>query len=164
LPASVSREVEQTVNGVCRGLSLRNTTFHAELLLRADGRPTFLEIGARLPGGYIPFALEAATGFDLITSSIDLCLGRTPDLGRSANGASAIEFIKDPIRLSALRRARGALESSGEVVSLLFYEGTTTGRLGHLIWKADSCQELRSVHRRLDEITSEQGAQSSRNP
>ncbi|MEV8597891.1 hypothetical protein [Streptomyces sp. NPDC052012] len=58
-------------------LGLSDGPFHLEVIQHADG-PAFLEVGARVGGGEIPFVMDEVYGVDLVHEWIRVLLGEHP--------------------------------------------------------------------------------------
>ncbi|PRZ14891.1 ATP-grasp domain-containing protein [Laceyella sediminis] len=57
---------------VLQALGLERGIFHLEIIMRHDSEPVFLEIGARIGGGEIPFLFKDLYGLDLVKEWVDL--------------------------------------------------------------------------------------------
>jgi hypothetical protein len=60
-----------------RAMGIRDGAFHLEVIENRDG-PAFLEVGARVGGGEIPFVLRDVYGVDLVGDWIRIELGESP--------------------------------------------------------------------------------------
>lgn len=70
------RELLAFTGEVLRALELGTGAFHLELIRGSDGQLIFLEIGARVGGGEIPFLGQALFGLDMMRAWVDLELGQ----------------------------------------------------------------------------------------
>ena len=75
-----------------RALGLTWGPLHVELRLGEDG-PHLMEVNPRLAGGFIPELVRQATGIDLIRATVELVVGRTPDVVRTRREHAAIRFL-----------------------------------------------------------------------
>lgn len=91
---------------------------HTEIKLTAGG-PRLIEINPRLPGNYIAELISYVTGIDLLQTTIELAVGRQPDLRPAATDvrSAAIKFVVPPHggRIAAVRGA-DALDRDPAVV------------------------------------------------
>ncbi|MFH7597086.1 biotin carboxylase [Streptomyces racemochromogenes] len=94
-----------------RALGLRTGAFHLEVIEHRDG-PVFLEVGARVGGGEIPFVCRDVYGVDLVGDWIRLELGEAP-LTVPAAGSECGGFLMVPepvgMRLLARPELRGTV-------------------------------------------------------
>lgn len=72
------KELLDFTSTVVKSFSLKNSAFHLEIIYSKDG-PVFLEIGARVGGGEIPFLIKDLYGIDLIKEWIRLEIGTFKD-------------------------------------------------------------------------------------
>ena len=80
-------------------LSLDNSAFHLELIEGMDGRLYFLEIGARVGGGEIPFLIKELLDVDLVQEWINAELGissRRLSLPRAQANSGGFLMIPEP--------------------------------------------------------------------
>ncbi|MEH7331030.1 hypothetical protein V7085_26885, partial [Priestia megaterium] len=75
-----------------KALGLQNGVAHVELKFTEDG-PKIIEVGARLPGDYIPELIEAALGIDQAEIYLKTTLGELVDVTPISNKYAAIRFI-----------------------------------------------------------------------
>lgn len=66
---------ERHVASVLKSLELNEGPFHLEFILRANEQPCFLEVGARVGGGEIPFVMRDALNCDLMRIWLEIELG-----------------------------------------------------------------------------------------
>ncbi|MED3945085.1 ATP-grasp domain-containing protein [Priestia megaterium] len=96
LPTMESPEKQKLINEVAlesiKALGLQNGVAHAELKFTQEG-PKIIEVGARLPGDYIPELLELALGIDEAEVYLKAALGEPMDLIPVKNNYAAIRFI-----------------------------------------------------------------------
>ncbi|WP_406292842.1 biotin carboxylase [Embleya sp. NBC_00888] len=110
--------------------------FHLEVFVERTGRSAgiqFLEIGARVGGGGIPFVWREVHGYDLMADMFAIAMGEDPPTGRAAfhTGESAGWLLvqtplKRPCRITGVRSMTGAvpgpyaevLPEAGEVLPL----------------------------------------------
>ncbi len=77
------------------GLGLANGAFHAEIIEHNDGL-VFLEVGARVGGGEIPFVLHEVYGADLVGDWIRVELGDEPQTVPIGNLHTIAGFLMIP--------------------------------------------------------------------
>ena len=79
---------------------------HTEIKLTASG-PRLIEINPRLPGNYIAELITHVTGIDLLQTTVELAVGKLPDLhaAQTRAGSAAIKFVVPPHggRIDAVR-------------------------------------------------------------
>ena len=123
---------------------------HAEIRLGRTG-PRVMEIGARLGGGCITSHLvPLATGIDMLRAAIEIAMGHTPDLRRSAPRGAAIRFfvpkpghVRQINGLEGARRMPGVCNldvylPKGDIVPAL---RDSTCRVGHVICEGADAYE-----------------------
>lgn len=89
------RAIDLYVNQVVDAVSLRNSVFHCEIRMTADG-PVLMEIAARLPGDQIVHLVAGATGVSLAEAALRMAVGDAPvssDGDSAARGAVGIRFV-----------------------------------------------------------------------
>jgi biotin carboxylase len=90
-------------------LSLTDSAFHLEIICRDDVEPVFLEVGARVGGGEIPFVLREVHGVDMVADWVAVQLGNPP-AGRLRHGVSTgFVMVPEPRPLPARVTARTSL-------------------------------------------------------
>ncbi|MFL1664665.1 ATP-grasp domain-containing protein [Bacillus cereus] len=96
LPSRESQENQKLITEIAlksiEALGLKNGVAHAELKFTKEG-PKIIEVGARLPGDYIPELLEQALGIDEAEVYLKTALGEPMDLTPVKNDYAAIRFI-----------------------------------------------------------------------
>ncbi|MHC5705912.1 ATP-grasp domain-containing protein [Streptomyces tirandamycinicus] len=132
---------------VLRELDAPDTVFHLEAFIRPDGELVLGEVGARPAGALTPEILRMTHGVDLYGATIDVALGRTPEvtgqdgepadlfgwiyLVRSPNPALTEDSFRDRFELVELDYPAPENDRQG-----------IYGRCGHAIVKAATHQEL----------------------
>jgi biotin carboxylase len=76
-------------------LGMADGIFHLEVIQTADG-PAFLEVGARVGGGEIPFTFRDVYGVDLLGDWVQMELGRAPRTVPGENAAEHAGFLMIP--------------------------------------------------------------------
>lgn len=80
-PKSINKKqsmiISNAVTSIVKDFGLNNCLFHAEVKWH-NGKPYFMELGARAGGGYVVEMLENACGPNLVKINLDICLGRKP--------------------------------------------------------------------------------------
>lgn len=101
LPSMESHENQNIITEIAlksiQALGLKNGVAHVELKFTKEG-PKIIEVGARLPGDYIPELLEQALGIDEAEVYLKTALGEPMDLTPVKNDYAAIRFI--PVSIS----------------------------------------------------------------
>lgn len=132
---------------VLRELDAPDTVFHLEAFIRPDGELVLGEVGARPAGALTPEILRMTHGVDLYGATIDVALGRTPEvtgqdgepadlfgwiyLVRSPNPALTEDSFRDRFELVELDYPAPENDRQG-----------IYGRCGHAIVKAATHQKL----------------------
>jgi biotin carboxylase len=108
--------IEPFLHAVHEAIGFVDGATHTEVRVTDRGY-RLMEINARLGGDLIPHLGLLATGIDLPGATVDVALGREPDLRPSATGTAAIRFIYPPrdMELKELRVPPEALELPGVV-------------------------------------------------
>ncbi|MED4051017.1 ATP-grasp domain-containing protein [Priestia megaterium] len=96
LPTSQTDDNKELITKIAfesiKALGLQNGVAHVELKFTEDG-PKIIEVGARLPGDYIPELIEAALGIDQAEIYLKTTLGELVDVTPISNKYAAIRFI-----------------------------------------------------------------------
>ncbi len=81
IPEELYPRVVEQIHKALTVLGIVNSASHAEFRLQPGGSIQFMEIGARMGGGRIGSDLTMlSTGIDFLKATIDVALGRKPDL------------------------------------------------------------------------------------
>jgi PncC family amidohydrolase len=109
-------EIEPLLQAVHEAIGFVDGATHTEVRVTDRGY-RLMEINARLGGDLIPHLGLLATGIDLLGATVDVALGRKPDLRPSATGTAAIRFIYPPrdMELKELRVPPEVLAAHGAV-------------------------------------------------
>lgn len=99
-PSSLADDQQEKIRDLaCRAVAavgLTDGPAHVEIILTKDG-PKMVELGARMGGGCITTHLvPLSTGIDMIKATIDLSLGKHPDLEPLHTKGAAIRFFLPP--------------------------------------------------------------------
>lgn len=146
--------------GRCLGvLGLRSGAFHLEVIQEPAGL-AFLEVGARVGGGEIPFVFRDVYGVDLVGDWVRMELGEEP---RTAPGPATDEhggflMIPEPVgqRVTARRSMMGAVpELYAEVLPPVGHvfdgHGGYETLLGRFRYRAPTAEAIeRAIERTLD--------------
>ena len=127
---------------------------HVEIILTEDG-PKMVELGARMGGDCITTHLvPLSTGIDMIHATIDMALGKEPDIAPKWNKGAAIRYFRtEPGVLRSIegtdeaRAIDGVKEISfvkkpGEQVGEI---GSSGDRIGFVIAQADTAEKAVAV-------------------
>lgn len=99
-------------------LELHNSAFHLEIILRDGQEPVFLEIGARVGGGEIPFLMRELYGIDLVDEWIKIELG-LPGQVPETDDRIAGGFLMVPEPQDRPCRVIGATSMVGRIPTLV---------------------------------------------
>ncbi len=97
LDTAERRAITDLVEQALAAVGFDHGISHTEVKRTPDG-PRIVEINPRVGGNYIAELVERVTGINLLTATIDLALGRAPDLQQHTTGISsaAIQFLVPP--------------------------------------------------------------------
>lgn len=139
-PYPVSTEtkavLEDQLIRASEALKLHSTAFHAEFRLSQKEQPVLIEIGARLPGGFIPQLVRLSQGVDMLQASLQLAIGQETNLFSQNGAAAAISFLLDTDSVRKFEATEDRIRALPFVDELVIYGNAGTGRLGHIIWTA----------------------------
>ncbi|MFJ9929499.1 acetyl-CoA carboxylase biotin carboxylase subunit family protein [Streptomyces misionensis] len=132
---------------VLRELAAPDTVFHLEAFIRPDGELVLGEVGARPAGALTPEVLRMTHGVDLYGATIDVALGRVPELpGRESEPAELFGWIY-LVRSPDPELTEDSFRDRFELVELDYPAPENGrqgiyGRCGHAIVKAATHKEL----------------------
>ncbi|CAI2577908.1 D-alanine--D-alanine ligase [Apilactobacillus kunkeei] len=96
IPAPIDKyksfEILDNVFSAMRVMGFINGVAHAELIITNNG-PRIIEIGARLPGDFIPDLLEKALGINEAKLYIESVMGNDINIKHTKEGFAGIKFI-----------------------------------------------------------------------
>ena len=100
-PSSLSKEIQYAIKDVairaCEAVGINSGPAHVEMKITPRG-PVMIELGARMGGDNITTHLvPLSTGIDMVKATIDVALGRNPDISPKFEKASAIRYITAPL-------------------------------------------------------------------
>lgn len=84
---SLNNKLVTFTNETLKALELDNSAFHLEIILKEGVEPIFLEIGARVGGGEIPFLIRDIFGIDLVEEWVKIQLGTFSGLQPQKDGS-----------------------------------------------------------------------------
>ncbi len=147
LPEDWKEEIKDLACRAAKAVEIKNGAGHAEIIYTKDG-PKMVEIGARMGGGCIATHLvPLSTGIDMTKATIDVALGKIPNIEKNICKASAIRFllptegiVKSIDGVDLARNIPGVKEiyidcTVGQKLSEL---ENGTSRIGHIIAQADT--------------------------
>lgn len=134
--------LEEQLLAATRALKLFSTAFHAEFRLREKAEPVLIELGARLPGGFIPQLVQLSQGIDMLHASLQLAIGQPATTLRRKNRAAAIRFLFSDAYLKQFKNNADRIRALPFIDELAIYGNSGNGRLGHVIWEAQTPDEL----------------------
>ena len=127
---------------------------HVEMILTGEG-PRMVELGARMGGDCITTHLvPLSTGIDMVGATIDVAVGKEPDIRQKFEKGSAIRYFRTPKgRFAALEGIEEAEKIPGvrnvTIVKDIGEEITDIGssgdRIGFVIAQADTAEEAVAV-------------------
>ncbi|MEV4557907.1 ATP-grasp domain-containing protein [Kitasatospora sp. NPDC049285] len=85
----------QVALAALRALGVDDNVSHVELKLTADG-PKIVEVNARVAGDMIGYAVQLATGIDLVQAAASIALGRRPEVAAPLRRSAAVRFLYPP--------------------------------------------------------------------
>lgn len=162
LPAKLTNNnielICEMVQSAVNALGLSNGIAHVEAKLTEDG-PRIIEIGARMPGDYIPHLLHYALGIDIGKIYLQIALGEEPNCKSHNTKYASIRFITSNSEgiiseingLDYIRNNATDLELYKKVGDRIGFPINNIERIGHFIVvdntycevqkKADNCFE-----------------------
>jgi biotin carboxylase len=141
VPPEIASAVEDQLKKAVKALDLYSTAFHAEFRLRRDLDPVLIEIGARLPGGFIPLLVRLSMGVNMFDAILRLAAGQKYQPVVEENMTAAIKFLLSDDCAQRAVAAADRIRSLPFVRDLAIY-GVESGRRGHIIWTADAFGEV----------------------
>ncbi len=142
-------------------IGIENAPAHVEVKVTQDG-PKIVELAARLGGDFITSKLvPLSTGIDMVGASVELAVGKRPDLTPKWNRGAAIHFIhadegqEGIISEIAVPRALYAQKGVEEIILYKkpgdSVQGTRSSndRLGHVITTGETPQEAMELGARV---------------
>lgn len=134
--------LEEQLRRASHALKLHSTAFHAEFRLRQGAPPVLIELGARLPGGFIPQLVQLSQGINMLEASLHLAIGQECKLFPQSSAAAAIRFLLNEASVRKFDSAASRIRALPFVDELAVYESAGVGRWGHVIWTAYGFDEL----------------------
>jgi hypothetical protein len=95
-PSARRSAMVEFAEAALRALALRSGAFHLEVILGPGDELYFLEIGARVGGGEIPFLGQALFGLDMMRAWVDIELGQDSEYLRAVDGRRLGGFLMIP--------------------------------------------------------------------
>lgn len=126
LPATVEHSMYRQVELALAAVGIRNGLTHTEVIVTPDGRPTVIEVAARIGSGHIGFLIQHALGLDPWALCLDTALGQPTQLTPSRNRYATVRFLTAP-RPGRLIRVTGLPDRSPHVPIVRIR--TTTGTI-----------------------------------
>jgi hypothetical protein len=140
-------------------LGLQSSAFHLEIIETPSGL-AFLEVGARVGGGEIPFIFRDVYGIDLVGDWIRMELGEEPLTMPSGNHAEHAGFLMVPEAVGQRVISRNSMmgtvaELYAEVLPAVGHvfdgSGGYENLLGRFRYRATTAEAVeRAIHRTLD--------------
>lgn len=136
------RMVEEQLNRAAIALKLYSTAFHAEFRLRPEAPPVLIELGARLPGGFVPQLMRLSQGIDMFQVILQLATEQEYNPVPHKTSVAGIRFFLDEDITRKFAVAAPQIRSLPFVDEATVYQSAGTGRRGHVIWTARDFNEL----------------------
>lgn len=96
LPEGIQRDIRSLAAAACRSIGLDMGPAHVEMKVTHRG-PVMIELGARMGGDNITTHLvPLSTGIDMVKATIDVALGRDPDITSTLHCGAAIRYLEAP--------------------------------------------------------------------
>ncbi len=154
LPDEAKKKIADLAGRAALAVGIKNGPAHAEIILTESG-PKMVEIGARMGGGCITTHLvPLSTGIDMTRGTIDIALGRKPDVEQKYRKGAAIRFIIPPHGVvqevkgvDDARAVPGIVEVRVECVpgQKLGELENGSSRIGYVIAQADTAEDAVST-------------------
>lgn len=155
LPSAELQDNQNLISKVAcesvKALGLQNGVAHVELKFTDEG-PKIIEVGARLPGDYIPELIELALGIDEAEIYLQTVLGDSINLTPIKNEIAVIRFIPVPYK-GEFKAMEFLWDSQNNDFSFLQYvkkgdivspSKDNISRLGHIICTGQSYESVSS--------------------
>lgn len=150
LPDETVAKIKEISLLALKALGIDNSPSHVELIVTKDG-PKLVEVGARMGGDCITSHLvPLSTGIDMVKASIELALGKSPDIEKKINKGAAIRYLssKEGI-LEEIRGLENVFDITGvRLVEIVKQKGAeihqvhgSGDRIGYVICQSDTPSE-----------------------
>lgn len=96
LPGGVLARVEEAVAGCVEGLGISWGPSNIDLILREDGTPAIIEVGARLGATCLPELVTCYTGVDWVSAAVLAAFGKPCDLTSRHHQPCAAFILQAP--------------------------------------------------------------------
>lgn len=159
LPGDVLARVEEAVAGCVNALGIAWGPSNIDLILREDGTPAIIEVGARLGATCLPELVTCYTGVDWVSAAVLAAFGRRCDLASRHHQPCAAFILQAPEDgiLTAIRLPQEMLShpdvlefevtaSPGDHVSRL---RKGTDRIGKIVTKGKTAAEAEALARAI---------------
>lgn len=98
IPSRIDEDIKIKIKDITKlaikSLGISVGPSHTEIKITSEG-PKIIEVGARLGGDNITTHLvPLATGIDIVKSTIELALGKSPNINKKINKSAAIRYFK----------------------------------------------------------------------
>jgi biotin carboxylase len=162
LSVKIKKQIEAVAIAAVKAIGIENGPSHTEIIVTTEG-PKIVEIGARLGGDNITTHLvPLSTGIDMVKSTIDISLGRKPDLKIKTKMGSAIRYLKADVgkicRIEGIKNAEKYLgvkeifftKNLGDIVGEV---ENSTDRVGFVIAQAkDAVNAVKTCEDAISQI------------
>lgn len=145
LPPAAERALLEQADQAIAAVGVRNGATHTEVIVTPGGRPTVIEVGARIGAGHIGVLIQHALGIDPWRTLWDVALGRSVSAIPNPSGYATVRFLTAP-HPGRLLSITGLPELSPAVPAVTIRTAagarvgpptSNRGRLGHIIVTGD---------------------------
>lgn len=92
-PFNVIKKIELDVANIIMGCGFKNGSINIEARVNSNGSHYIMEIGPRSGGHFVPQAIQYATGFDMVKSTLDIYEGNIINVPERAESFTAYYAI-----------------------------------------------------------------------
>lgn len=149
LPEDTCERISDLASRAALAVGIENGPAHVEIIVTEDG-PKLVELGARMGGDCITTHLvPLSTGIDMVKATIDVCLGRKPDVERKWNKGAAIRYFDTPNGIiSKIEYDSSITDDNVFEVNFVKHIGDKIGnvnssvdRIGYVVSRGDTAQD-----------------------
>lgn len=151
---NIQRQIKIVAEKAVRAVCIDNGPSHVEMMVTERG-PVMIELGARMGGDNITTHLvPLSTGIDMTEATINVALGRKPDLIPKCKKGSAIRYIEAPVGKIKSITGIGLAKSIPGVIQVSLTKNTgdysteiscSNDRIGFIISQGNDADEAASI-------------------